>query len=237
MHTLGKSHSSLVAHLLSDSGVINNIFGRGEWLYHSYFCWIALLSLNLRVGGMRYQLPLSSFYSVNKCCVFRPANPCLGMRLHGWKRWKTFENHEKSTFSIMRTRGSCKAREEKRFASCTWDTHVEKRTKSTKYQMSSQCLGVNQLLGVIPNRWLTNFFLRFSPQALHEPLVRKMENVLFSWFSNVFHCFRPCEHMRKHAFCWSKNTTDKRLTSSKTRKELISNPIAELILYNQLYVP
>ena len=51
---------------------------------------------------------------------------------------------------------------------------------------------VNQLLGVTPNRWPTNFFFRFSSWALHEPLVRMMEEELFSWFSNVFHCFWPC---------------------------------------------
>ena len=40
------------------------------------------------------------------CCVFWPANARLRMRLHGRKRWKTFKNHEKSTFFILRTRGS-----------------------------------------------------------------------------------------------------------------------------------
>ena len=45
-----------------------------------------------------------------------------------------------------------------------------------------------------------NFFLRFSSWALHEPLVRMMKKVLFSWFSNVFYHFRPCECMSKHAF-------------------------------------
>ena len=35
------------------------------------------------------------------------------MHLHGRKRWKTFKNDEKSTFSIMPTRGSYKTLEEK----------------------------------------------------------------------------------------------------------------------------
>ena len=35
------------------------------------------------------------------------------MHLNGRKQWKTFENHEKSTFFIKGTRGSCKAHEEK----------------------------------------------------------------------------------------------------------------------------
>ena len=39
---------------------------------------------------------------------------CICMRLHGQKWWKTFENHDKSTFFFMHTRGSCKANEEKR---------------------------------------------------------------------------------------------------------------------------
>ena len=55
-----------------------------------------------------------SFQRVLRCCVFQPANACLRMRLHGWNRLKTLENDEKSTFSIMRMRGSCKAHEEKR---------------------------------------------------------------------------------------------------------------------------
>ena len=58
----------------------------------------------------------------------------------------------------------------------------------------------NQLLGVTPNRWPTNFFLHFSSCVSHEPLARMMEEVLFSSFYNVFHRFWPCERMRKHAF-------------------------------------
>ena len=40
----------------------------------------------------------------------------------------------------------------------------------------------------------------FSSWALHESLIRMIVKVFFSWFSNVFHCFRPCECMQKHAF-------------------------------------
>ena len=98
--------------------------------------------------------------------------------------WYVFTIWWKSTFSIMRTRGSC-------------ETHKE---KTTKFQMSNQHLGVNQLLGITNNRCATNFFLRFSSWALHEPLVRMMEKVLFSWFSNIFHRSRSCKRMRKHAF-------------------------------------
>ena len=43
-------------------------------------------------------------------------------------------------------------------------------------------------------------FPRFSSCALHEPLIRMMEKVLFSSFSNVFYRFQPCERMRKHVF-------------------------------------
>ena len=42
----------------------------------------------------------------------------------------------------------------------------------------------------------------------HEPLVRMMEKVLFSLFSNVFHPFQPCERMRKHEFA-GRNTQQK----------------------------
>ena len=60
------------------------------------------------------------------CCVFRPGNACASMHLHGRKRSKTLENDEKSTFSIMCTRGSCKAHEEKRrkkFPFSSWTLH------------------------------------------------------------------------------------------------------------------
>ena len=104
------------------------------------------------------------------CCVFWPAT-------HR-KRWKTLEN-DHAHKRLM------------------WDSWRKMKKKVAKFQMSNQCLGVNQLLGVTPNRWPTNFFLRFSSCVSHEPLVRMMEKVLFSWFFNVFYCFRPCD---VHAF-------------------------------------
>ena len=58
--------------------------------------------------------------------------------------------------------------------------------------MSNQLLGDNQLLGVTPNRWPTNFFLNYSSWALHEPLVCMMKKTLFHdfWmFSIVLHAF------------------------------------------------
>ena len=80
----------------------------------------------------------------------------------------------------------------------TWPSHVhEQKYKKKKFQMSNQLLGVNQLLWVTPNGWPTNFFLHFSSWAINEPLIRMMEKVLFSWFSNVFHRFLPwCASMR-----------------------------------------
>ena len=101
----------------------------------------------------------------------------------GWKHWKM----RKNSLSIIHTRGSQKANEEKR----------------RKFQMSNQHLGVTQLLGVTPNRWPTNFFfifLRFSSCALREPLMQMMKKILFYSFSSVFDCFRPCERVRKHVF-------------------------------------
>ena len=59
--------------------------------------------------------------------------------------------------------------------SCTWDAHVEKRTKTTKFQMSNQHLGVDQLLGVIPNCWPTKFFL-------HEPYM----SISYAWWKRYF---------------------------------------------------
>ena len=42
------------------------------------------------------------------CCVFRPANTCLRMHLHGWKRLKMLQNNQKHTF-----------------LSCVGETHVK----------------------------------------------------------------------------------------------------------------
>ena len=66
------------------------------------------------------------------CCVFWPANACLHMHAHGRKQWKTLENHEKSTFSIMRTRSS----------SLTWAfrTHDGKGTFSMIFKCFSSFL-------------------------------------------------------------------------------------------------
>ena len=74
---------------------------------------------------------LDKIFQMNTCCVFLPVNAWSRMRLHGRKRSKTFENHEKSTFFIMHTRGSRKA-------------HEEKRKKKF----------VGQRLGATPKRWL-----------------------------------------------------------------------------------
>ena len=116
-----------------------------------------------------------------RCCVFRIANACLRIRSHGWKTMKNFVKWWKMCFS-------------ENICTCTWVTHVEKSTKTTKFPTS------NQPLGVTTNFWPTNFFLRFSSCVSHEPLVGMMEKVLFSSFYNVFHHFRPCECMCKYAF-------------------------------------
>ena len=74
---------------------------------------------------------------------------------------------------------------------------VEKRTKTTKFQMSNQRLGVNQLLGVTPIADQQTFFFIF----LHEP---------YMWASStqdvkgtilmIFECFSSYSTMRTHAF-------------------------------------
>ena len=81
---------------------------------------------------------------------------------------------------------------------------------STKFQMSNHLLSNNQLLGVTPNHWPTNFFLHFCSCDIHEPLVQMTKKINFSWFLNDFQCFRPCERMQMHEqawICWSKYTT------------------------------
>ena len=125
-----------------------------------------------------YQASIQMVVWMPDFCVFWHANECLCMHLHGQKQWKTFVNHRKSTLSIMRTRGSCKA-------------HEKKRRK--KY--------VGQQLGVTPKSWLTFFFV-----FLQEPymsLSYAWWKRYFLWFSNVFHHFRPCCACVR----WSKYTT------------------------------
>ena len=90
------------------------------------------------------------------------------------------------------------------FSSCAWEAHVRRMKKNTtKFQMSNQPLGVNQLLGVTLNRWPTNFFLC-------KPLVFLS---CAWWKSYFFHHFRVLSSfstMQMHAqacLCWSKYTT------------------------------
>ena len=107
---------------------------------------------------------------LNGCCVFQPANACLRLRSHGWKRSKTSENdnkipNEQPAFGCQPAFGS----------------HSQSLT----------------------NNIFSSFFFIFLPYsscALHEPLVRMMEKILFSLFSNVFDRFQPCQRMRKHVF-------------------------------------
>ena len=74
---------------------------------------------------------------------------------------KTLENDEKVPFPIRRMRGSCETNEEKRRKKCFSENILphahemlmqKNKQKTTKFQMSDQRLGVNQLLGVTPNR-------------------------------------------------------------------------------------
>ena len=70
------------------------------------------------------------------CFVFNFVCICVvyfDQQMHGQKQWKTVKNHEKSTFFIMRMRGSCMAHEEKQrksllvifFMGLTWASHVQ----------------------------------------------------------------------------------------------------------------
>ena len=91
--------------------------------------------------------------SILSCCVFWPANACLGMRSHGQKQWKTFKIMKKVPFPL-----------------CVREAHV----------------------GDIKNE-------EKSLWALHEPLVRILEKVLFDDFLMFFIIFAPanaCASMR-----------------------------------------
>ena len=87
--------------------------------------------------------------------------------------------------------------------------------------MRNQLLGVNQRLGVTPNRWPTNFFLHFSSCVLHEPLVHMMKKV---------------QSMRKHKFAGQKTQHmcfTKRANSEEFFWEFVLdvNTLSQLLTY------
>ena len=156
------------------------------------------------------------------------------MLAHAFAWSKTIENRGKSTknFDFLhahdrRMRGS-RSKSQKKFVgqrlrvtpkswltpkSCSYvqEALVGNSWPTDKIPRSNQLLGANQLLGVTPIRWPTNFFLRFATWASHEPFMPMMKKVVFCSFSYVFDRFRPCERLRKHAFAgqntqqaWSK---------------------------------
>ena len=93
--------------------------------------------------------------------------------MHGWKRWKTFENHRKSTFSIMSMRDS-------------WN----------KIPNEQPSFGCQTALGSHSQSQTNKLFSSFFFTSLSYAWWKRY----FLWFSNVFHHFRPCKHMRKHVF-------------------------------------
>ena len=71
----------------------------------------------------------------------------------------------------------------------TWASHVQDANKILNVQPAfgshSQSL---------PNKLFSSFFF----MSLTWALIRMMEKVLFSWFSNVFYSFRPWKHVPNH---------------------------------------
>ena len=63
---------------------------------------------------------------------------------------------------------------------------MHRRSSRKAHEEKQRKKFVGQSLGVTPKSWLT-------PK-------RMMKKVLFSSFSNVFCCFRPCKRMLKHGF-------------------------------------
>ena len=86
------------------------------------------------------------------------------------------------------------------FVSWAWKARVEKQLETTKFQMSNQHLGVNQILWVSPNCWPTNCFICVSTRAPYVSLSAHYEKGTFWQLPSVFHCFQLCEHMHKNAF-------------------------------------
>ena len=82
------------------------------------------------------------------------------MHLHGRKRWKTFKDHEKSTSFIMRTKGSCKACEEK-----------QRKQRKTKKKVCWSAIGSDpreKLVEHLVFFMIFECFLSFTTMQTHE---------------------------------------------------------------------
>ena len=151
------------------------------------------------------------------CCVFRPENACLSMRSHGRKQSKTFENHEKSIFFIMHTRGSRNAHEEKRRKTkkneekSYYIIHMHcssrKKYKNTKIPNEQQSFKVStSFWESLPITDQQTFFFIF----LCKPLVCLSCAWWKRYYLLIFKCFWLFLTMRTHAQAcirWSKYTT------------------------------
>ena len=123
----------------------------------------------------------------------RLANACLPMSSHDWKRWKTFENHEKVPFP-----------------SCVREAHVRLMKKTEEKSLLGSNWEWLPKAGWHPKTGcsfgILLFLIVFFSRAFHEPLVHMMKKVLFMFFK----CFPSILTMRTHAqacVCWSKYTT------------------------------
>ena len=169
-----------------------------------------LMNLPLALSHLHSLMSKQRFTCNNKCCVFRPENDGKHFKL-----WK-------STFFIMRTRGSWRKTKKKVCWSAIESESqklVDTQTLVAHLEFCSflffflheplMCMTQN-VLWIIPNEQpafgshsqsLTNklyslfFFMSLTcASRMHDG------KGTFSWFSNSFHHFRPCKHMRKHAF-------------------------------------
>ena len=76
------------------------------------------------------------------------------------------------------------------FLSCAREAHVRSMKKSEEKTKLATSIWVSaSFWESLPIADQQNLFFFFSSQALHKPLVRMMEKVLF----HDFHCFRPCK--------------------------------------------
>ena len=80
------------------------------------------------------------------------------------------------------------------FLSCVQEAHVRPMNENEEKSYPKWATSFWVTTGFWESLPIANqqaFFLNFSSWAS----VSMMKTVLFSWFLNVFHCFRPCEHM------------------------------------------
>ena len=139
---------------------------------------------------------------------------CISTSERGQKQWKTFENYEKRTFSIMYTRGSCNAHEEKQ----------ENSKWATSFWVSTS---FRESLPIADQQSFFFIFLHVSYMSLSCTWWKR-------YFFIIFKCVLSFSTMRTRAQAcagWSKYTTYQGLMSLEIRLFGLRTP---MVIYWQV---